>query len=211
MVTVADKIVGNNVKITRNLEETAVSSFGVFEVGKNSTKTMNIILQVNDKNKSVDASLEMTLNLNDSTTAQAEDIEYTIVNGKAEISAYTGTLDTFVIPETINGYPTTLKVGTTTAAGVTLPSTVKSVVIPKTMETIPQMAFCKCTNLKNVVIQEGVKKIDYAAFAVASINQKSLNVLNKVKDYIGKKSSYTITLDSANTAYALTDGKITAK
>ncbi len=177
LASISESITTGNTTVTRKVAQSEVEAFGIIEVEAGTTKTIEIVLQITNPNKAVEDSFNLALNLNDPTEASAEDITYTIEDGKAVISGYTGALDTFVIPETINGLPTVLRAGNRDAStkiitpGLNLPNTVKSAVIPKTMESVSQFAMYGYTNLESVILQEGIKSLAQGAFCKTGLKQ----------------------------------------
>ncbi len=79
---------------------------------------------------------------------------------KATLTSYNGSFDVLNIPETIDGYEIN-ELGENLFAGCT---TLLSVSIPDTVETIGDLAFAGCENLVNVTFGSGVKVIGEKAF-----------------------------------------------
>lgn len=201
IVEVVDGISGENLNITKKVKSdsaenfSTVSSFDPTRVGAEKIQTMQIHLSLANRNISFANGFELKINLTDSTPSNVKDIEYEIVDGNAQISAYTGKSNAFVIPETIEGYPTTLKVGTSSGAGVAIPSNVKTIVIPSTMETVPNFAFFNVQNLNSVIIEDGVKSISNFAFGM--IDVESITIPASVTG-IGRMAFRQSTLKSIN-------------
>ena len=91
----------------------------------------------------------------------AADYTYTVENGEATITGYTGTGGDVVIPSTLDGYSVTA-IGDEVFWGCT---SMTSVEIPNTVTAIGDYAFCYCTNLTSVTIPDSVKTIGEYAFA----------------------------------------------
>jgi uncharacterized repeat protein (TIGR02543 family) len=90
------------------------------------------------------------------------DYIYTVSEGKATITGYTGLGDIVVIPGTLGGYPVTM-IGTSAfqnAQGNLL----ASVTIPNGVTMILGSAFRGCTGLTTVTIPNGLTRISNAAF-----------------------------------------------
>lgn len=188
IVGITDAFPTENISVAREMKKKAgdefssVSTFGTTPVETEETLTIKFYLTVDDMNKSVNSTFDMFINLCDSTPAEEDEIAYTLVDGKAQISAYTGSNETFVIPETINGCQTTLAEGTS-SAGVTLPETTKTVVIPG--NSIPYAVFRKNTTLENVIINDSVETIGGRAFFSCS-SLKNITLprgLKTIEDY----------------------------
>ena len=113
-----------------------------------------------------------------SASAATDDYTYTVANGEATITGYTGSDPTATIPAVIDGCPVT-KIGdrafyeSSSVKSVILPDNVKeignfvfsgctqleSISIPKTLTTVAPYAFDYCTALKNVTFEEGTTRI----------------------------------------------------
>lgn len=115
--------------------------------------------------------------------AKAGDYTYSVDDGKATITDYTGAGGNIAIPSSLGGYPVTA-IGESAfrqaaLRKVTIPKGVTtigdsafagcyimtSVSIPGTVKTIGGGAFSGCTSLSSVVIPDSVTTIGYAAFA----------------------------------------------
>ena len=163
-----------NLTITKN-DIQYISKYDTSTLATADTQVVTIIITPNGTAISKE-SLVFNVNAQPSelTEATAAELTYTITDGKAVISAYTGTSDTFVIPSKVtdNGttYATSLNAGSydsTTkvlTAGVTLPSTVTAVVVPGAMEQVSEVAFGGNTSLQSVTFCSGVKNIGTRAF-----------------------------------------------
>lgn len=108
-----------------------------------------------------------------SALAQTEgDFSYSITNGEAKITAYTGGAHNLVLPDTLGGCPVTA-IGVCAFRGCT---TLEKVVIPDGVTRICSNAFQFCTSLAQLVIPESVTRIDtHAFYACASLKQLSLH------------------------------------
>ena len=94
----------------------------------------------------------------------ASDFSYTIANGAATITGYTGTSQTVVIPETIGGYPVTAIGDRAFYARNNL----ISITMPKTVTSIGAYAFYGCNGLPAITIPERVTTIGEGAFFICS-------------------------------------------
>ena len=89
---------------------------------------------------------------------------YTVSNGEATITGYTGTGGDIVIPSTLDGNPV-IAIGDSAFANN---SSITSVTIPDGVTTIWQYAFYKCTNLTSVTIPDSVQIIGAQVFYYCS-------------------------------------------
>ena len=92
------------------------------------------------------------------------DFEYTIYNGTIEITKYNGSAANVTIPSEIDGYKV-LKIGNYAFYNCT---SMESVTISNSIESIGIGAFCDCTNLKNIDIRtsgNNIIRIYDAAFS----------------------------------------------
>lgn len=88
------------------------------------------------------------------------DFTYTISNGQATITGYSGIGTHIVIPAVIDGYPVAA-IAPKAFMGDTL---LTSVVIADSVTVIGDRAFYECTNLESLVIGSGVETIGAGAF-----------------------------------------------
>jgi hypothetical protein len=111
------------------------------------------------------------MNLN---TVSAEDLvdgnyKYTVSNGEATITDYTGTGGAITIPSTLGGYPTVHIGDNSFVEGDTWhfdqSKSITSVVIPSSVTTIGNYSFSACYKLKSVTIPNSVTTIGEGAFA----------------------------------------------
>ena len=89
-----------------------------------------------------------------------EDYNYTISNGNATITGYTGAGGAIIIPSTLGGY-TTVAIGGNAFYDCT---SLTSVTIPDSVTSIGDGAFYYCNNLTTVTIGSGVTSIGMTAF-----------------------------------------------
>ena len=89
---------------------------------------------------------------------------YSVNDGSAIITAYTGNYSVLVIPETLDGYPVT-EIADSVFSGNTK---LTSVHIPSGVKKIGWFAFSGCTSLKNVTLPKSLEEIGYDAFAYCS-------------------------------------------
>ena len=92
---------------------------------------------------------------------QEGDYTYTVSNGVATITGYTGAGGAITIPSTLGGYPTEY-IGD---YAFYFCSSLTSVVIPDSVTTIGYSAFCECHSLTSVVIPDSVTTIDNLVFS----------------------------------------------
>lgn len=211
-----------SVDVTRTIGGAEVNSFSMFEVKPNMTETLEVTMHLNSFEKMVNSRFSLSMTLNNVEPSN-ENVEYTVVDGKAEISAYTGGGSTFTIPDNINGIPTTLKAGVNESevilpditpgvrnrnhntfqitAGVTLPSSIKTIVVPANIETIPSYAFYDA-KITQLVLNNGVKNIGHYAFTQAQL--QSLTLPNSVLR-IGMEAFYESELTSLTLSENLQD------
>lgn len=86
---------------------------------------------------------------------------YSINDGFAVITAYTGNYSVLLIPETLDGYPVA-EIADSVFSGNT---NLTSVHIPNGVKKIGWFAFSGCTSLKNVTLPKSLEEIGYDAFA----------------------------------------------
>jgi len=87
---------------------------------------------------------------------------YSVINGEAVISEYTGTGGAVVIPSTLGGYPVT-SIGASAfsnAAGLL----VTSITIPNSVTSIDVYAFDGCSSIKSITMVNGLVEIGTGAF-----------------------------------------------
>ncbi len=87
------------------------------------------------------------------------DYEYTVTDGKATITGYTGSGGAITIPSTLDGYPVTA-IGDEAMFCYNL----TSVIIPNSVTTIGSSAFWHCDNLTSVSIPASVTSIGSSPF-----------------------------------------------
>ena len=103
-------------------------------------------------------------------TTSESDFELGRVGDVTGIVKYTGNAENVVIPDTIDGV-------TITAIGNAFNGneTIKSVVIPDTVEIIGESTFACCSSLETVVMSSNIKVIEDSAFRICS-NLKNINL-----------------------------------
>lgn len=95
------------------------------------------------------------------TTGQSyTQYRYSVVNGQAQITGYTGSGGDIIIPNTIDGYPVT-SIG---ANAFYNRSTITNIRIPGTVKTVGDFAFRYCVGLTSVEVEAGVISIGNYAF-----------------------------------------------
>ncbi len=98
-------------------------------------------------------------------------LQYSVSNGEATITGYTGTDTEIDIPSTLGGYPVTVIGNKVFDGRVSL----KSITIPDSVTSIGDGAFLGCRNLKSVTIPDSVTSIGMFAFNYCS-SLKSIEV-----------------------------------
>ncbi len=125
--------------------------------------------------------------------AQAQ-FKYSVANGKATITGYTGSGGAVTIPGSLDGYPVT-RIGDhafqygTSLTSVTFPASVtsiggnafnycgglKNLTVPGSVTDIGEWAFSDCGKLASLVISNGVTSLGYGAFGFcANLSEVSL-------------------------------------
>lgn len=116
-------------------------------------------------------------------SADEGDFWYTVIDGEATLTGYTGFGGDVIIPSTLGGYPVTaigewVFSNCQELTGVRIPSTVKKIgewafsfcggltdlEIPGSVKIFETNAFCQCTALKKLEISENVTEIMLGAF-----------------------------------------------
>lgn len=98
-------------------------------------------------------------------TSEGDDMEsvsrflYTVTDGLATITGYTGNEAHVVIPSVIDGYPVE-----TVGEGALSSEKIRSIVISNGVRRIDWFAFSACTALREVTVPESVHTIGYDAF-----------------------------------------------
>lgn len=89
------------------------------------------------------------------------------VSGGVSISAYNGNDETVVIPETINGKKV-IKISSSAFKS----TSIKKVVLPKSVKTIENNAFSQAVNIKELVFFDSVTTVSDSSFALDSQTQQ---------------------------------------
>ncbi|MBN1861308.1 MAG: leucine-rich repeat protein [Candidatus Thermoplasmatota archaeon] len=92
---------------------------------------------------------------------QEGDYTYTVNNGEATITDFTGSGGALTIPSTLGGYPT-IAIGHHAFYSCT---TLTSLTIPDSMILIGESAFSSCSSLRSVTIGNNVIRIEATAFS----------------------------------------------
>ena len=95
----------------------------------------------------------------ETTPSPAGRFLYTVSDGKATITGFTGDDSTLTIPSSIDGYAVTC-----IADDAFESDTLQNVTIPDGVTKIGWFAFKKCTVLRTVTVPNSVKSIGYSAF-----------------------------------------------
>ncbi|MBR3795899.1 MAG: leucine-rich repeat domain-containing protein [Clostridia bacterium] len=112
-----------------------------------------------------------------------EDFAYSVNEGRATITAYTGSADTLTVPDTLGGYPVTAIRycafrNCTALSAVTLPDGITSIgsnafqgcislsqiALPGNLTTIGTHAFYGCSNLLQITFPESLERLHPYAF-----------------------------------------------
>lgn len=140
-----------------------------------------------------------------SAFAQTENgFSYTVADGEASITAYTGGACELVLPDTLGGYPVT-SIGVCAFRDC---RSLTSVTIPDGVARIGSRAFKNCVSLAQIHIPDSVTRIDtHAFYGCASLKQirlhDNLSGINILAFY-GCSAARHCSPDSL-TAYVLTD------
>lgn len=127
-------------------------------------KALSIVLTV-----SVLLTLILTIQLPAAASYEFHDFSYgnyscfVLEDDTVSIVEYNGTASNLIIPSKIKGY-TVKEIGDGAFDDPQRKSTLKSVTIPNTVETIGEQAFGFCTNLKKITIPDSVQRIGKYAF-----------------------------------------------
>lgn len=148
--------------------------------------------------------LTLCLTASSSFAQTEEDFSYSVSNGEAVITAYTGSASDLILPGTLGGYPVTA----IRFCAFRNCTTLRQVVIPEGVVRIGSNAFQNCTSLEQLVIPKSVTRIDtHAFYACSSLKQLILhdNLSNvNILAFYGCSAIRYCNPDSL-TAYHLTD------
>ena len=97
----------------------------------------------------------------DTDTEETSPFTYTVSDGKAEITGYSGNYSVLVIPSELDGYTVVSIKDSAFSGNVKL----TSVSLPSKLEKIGWFAFSGCTSLKSITVPSTVTEIGYDAFA----------------------------------------------
>lgn len=105
--------------------------------------------------------------------AQTEgDFTYSISNGKAKITSYTGSAAELTLPDTLGGYPVTA----IHYCAFRNCTSLTRITIPDGVTAIGSNAFQNCSSLAEIIIPDSVTRIDtHAFYACSSLKQLSLH------------------------------------
>lgn len=140
-----------------------------------------------------------------SAWAQTEaDFSYSIVDGKAKITGYTGSASDLILPDTLGGYPVTA----INYCAFRNCASLTRVTIPDGVTVIGSNAFQNCSSLTQILIPDSVKRIDtHAFYGCSALTQLALHDdLDRIHAlaFYGCSAARYCSLDS-RTAYVLTD------
>ena len=88
------------------------------------------------------------------------DYTYTVADGVATITKYTGTATSLTIPDTLGGYV----VGVIGDSAVSDNANIRELIIPDTVTRIGNYAFSNCTKLSGVTLSKSLQTLGYSAF-----------------------------------------------
>lgn len=107
--------------------------------------------------------------------------EYTVLeDGTAMISYYSGEESEVTIPDSLGNYPIS-QIGTDSFKHN---ETIQKIVIPGTVKIINENAF-SCSNLKEIIIEEGVQRIENEAFNYGSVENITITLPSSLV-YMGR-------------------------
>ena len=140
------------------------------------------------------------------SAATSGDYTYTVTDGKATITGYTGYASAITIPSKLNGYPVTAIGGW----AFYYRDNLTSVTIPNSVKTIDSGAFCYCSSLISVTLPNSVTTIGECAFYGCD-SLTSVTIPNNVAfigddAFQGCYSLTCITVSQKNSWYASVDG-----
>jgi len=161
--------------------------------------------------------------------AQEEDYSYTVTDGKATITNYSGSGGDVTIPSTLGG-ATVTNIGQYafqccySLTSVTIPqgvtsigqnafercSNLTSITIPQSVTSIGRTAFLLCSGLTSITIPQGVTSIEQTAFSLCS-GLKSITIPESVMSigdgaFFGCRCLNSINVDINNSEYTSLDG-----
>ena len=88
------------------------------------------------------------------------DYTYTVADGVATITKYTGSATTLTIPETLGGY----EVQGIGSSAVSDNTKIQKLTMPNSVNRIGEYAFANCTKLSDVKLSKNLKTLGYSAF-----------------------------------------------
>lgn len=148
--------------------------------------------------------LMLCLTASSSFAQTGGDFSYSVSNGEAVITAYTGSASDLILPDTLGGYPVTA-IRFCAFRNCTM---LRQVIIPEGVVRIGSNAFQNCTSLEQLIIPKSVTRIDtHAFYACSSLKQLILhdNLSNvNILAFYGCSAVRYCNPDSP-TAYHLTD------
>ncbi|MBR4017758.1 MAG: leucine-rich repeat domain-containing protein, partial [Oscillospiraceae bacterium] len=151
-----------------------------------------------------------------------KDWQYTVSDGKATVTGYTGTQTDLTIPSTLGGYPVTsigngVFVDCDSLTSITIPDSVTSignhtfsgctsltsVTIPNSVTDIGSFVFSQCYSLTNIIIPDSVTSIGDGTFSeCTSLN--SINIPNSITSIGDKTFSHCYKLTSVTIPNSVT-------
>lgn len=205
-ITFDDNISSANTIITRTQEQKTVPNFINMVVKSGETQTINITLNVENKNIKVNGNFALSLNLTNERVAvdesvYADTITFNVLNETNKTVSVTNAGDTTItsldVPDKIlkNGKEYTVtKIENNAFKDYTSLTSVK---LPSTLTTIGHYGFARCSNLVEINIPEGLTSIGDAVLTntsklTALTLPKSLNTIGTY--FLSKSSVQSLTI-----------------
>ena len=138
----------------------------------------------------------MTVSADEAETTETRAVSgqwtYTISNGNATITAYSGTATSITIPNTLDGYRVT-GIGASVFADRT---TLSSISFTSNLESIGSEAFRNCTSLETLTLPKSLKTIDNPETTC-----QSCTALKTVKGYDSTDAAKIVECEGLNAKY----------
>ena len=101
-------------------------------------------------------------------SAHAHDIEYTVINGRAIVTGFTGEPETLDIPSELDGAPVK-EIRDNAFYKCTF---LKQITLPETLDKMGHHCFFECTSLEKIIIPDNVAEIGMGCFdGCSSLNE----------------------------------------
>lgn len=145
----------------------------------------------------------------ESVSGTSGDFSYTVTDGKATISTYTGEDSVLTIPDTLDGY-TVEKLGNNLFKNNT---TLTEVVLPSGLTSIGYFTFSGCTALKTLTVNSDITSFGSSPFSGTTIENlhfgQNVSQINRI--FTDFTSLQTITIDEENSCFTVVDQVIFSK